>query len=211
LGILTFVVANGFPGKIRSYSSINKESSMKRKSFIAAVCIALVALLNVYQTVFAHEEITVGDYSIEVGWLQEPPFAGQMNGITIDVTHTNAGTVQPVEDISSLTVTLSYGGQEKSLEFEPVGEEAPGEFVASVIPTIPGEYEVIFGGTLGETAVDAQTHVQEVQPADVLAFPSVDQAPSSGDGSGWLVWLSLLIGLIGVGLGAAAFRKASMR
>jgi hypothetical protein len=211
LGILTFVVENGFPGKIRSYSSINKESPMQRKSLIAAVCIAFLALLNLYQTVFAHEEITIGDYSIEVGWLHEPPFAGQMNGITVDVTQTSAGTVQPVEDVSSLTVTLSYGGQEKRLEFEPVGEEAPGAFVSSVLPTIPGEYEVIFGGTLGETTVNAETHVQEVQPADALAFPSVDQAPSSGDGSSWLVWLSLLIGLIGVVLGAAALRKASMR
>lgn len=188
-----------------------KEEPMKPRSLLLVSLLVCAALLRNSQVALAHESITVGDYEIVVGWLNEPPFAGQMNGITVDVTRTSAGTVQPVEDISSLAVTLSYGGQEKRLEFEPVGEDTPGEFVSAVLPTIPGEYEVIFGGTLGDTAVDAQTHVHEVQPADVLAFPSVDQAGSSDEGSNWLVWLSLLIGLIGVGLGVAGLRKASMR
>jgi hypothetical protein len=184
---------------------------MKPKSLFIALLLVCAALLQNSQAVLAHETITVGDYEIEVGWLNEPPIAGQMNSIVIDVTNTGIGTHQPVEDVSSLTLTLSYGGQEKALALEPLGEETPGQFAAAILPTVPGEYEVIFGGTLGGHTVDAETHVEEVQPADVMAFPSVDSATSSGSDANWLVWLSLLIGLIGVGLGITALRKGSMR
>lgn len=146
----------------------------------------------------------MGDYTLEVGWLSEPPIVGQQNAIVVNVSTTS--DEQPVEDVSSLTVAISYGGESKTLTLQPLGEDTPGQFVAPVLPTLPGEYEVIFGGTLGETAVDAETHVEEVEPADTLQFPSIESAGQSA-GADWLVWLSILIGLIGVGLGVTALRK----
>lgn len=184
---------------------------MKPKSLFITLLLACAALLQNSQVVLAHETITVGNYEIEVGWLNEPPIAGQLNAIVINMTNTGSGTHQPVEDVSSLTVTLSYGGQQKALAFEPLGEDTPGQFAAAILPTVPGEYEVIFGGILDGNTVDAETHVEEVQPANVLAFPSANSATSSGSDASWLVWLSLLIGLIGVGLGIAALRKGSKR
>jgi hypothetical protein len=130
------------------------------------------------------------------------------------VSNTSSGEEQPVEDISSLTVTVSYGGQSKELSFEPVGEDAPGEFQAVLLPTIPGQYTVVFGGQLGVTAVDAHVEPEEVAQADSIQFPVSYPVPQSTDtvgaGTGataWLVWLSLLVGLIGVGLGVTALRK----
>ena len=140
-----------------------------------------------------------------------PTSVPQLNAIVLYVINTAGGTEMPMENISSLTVTLSYGGQEKLLEFEPLGVDTPGEFSAPILPAIAGEYEVIFGGTLGGLQVDAETHMDEVQPADVLAFPSVDAAQTSNAEASWLVWLSIAIGLVGVGLGALAIRKASTR
>jgi len=183
---------------------------MKKKLFITACLTVLVTFFVRYQIVSAHETITVGPYEIEVGWLTEPPIAGQQNAIVVNVSDTRSGEAQPVEDISSLTVTVSYGGQNKTLTLQPLGEDTPGRFVAPILPTTRGEYEILLGGSLGDTAVDAETHVEEVEPADTLAFPSVDAAAQSGKAD-WLVWLSILIGLIGVGLGVTALRKASMR
>ena len=182
---------------------------MNKKSYLFACVLALLALSTRYQTVFAHETITVGDYEIEVGWLNEPPIVGEKNGIVLNVTDTGGGGQQPVEDVSSLTVFISYGGQRKVLVLQPLGEDTPGQFVAPILPTVPGEYEVIFSGSLGDTAVDAETHVEEVQPIETLAFPSVDSAQQAA-GTQWLVWLSILIGLIGVGIAVTALRKASM-
>ena len=181
---------------------------MNKKIILSACLFVLIALLTGTQTVSAHETITAGDYEIEIGWLNEPPIVGEKNAIVLNVSDTSGG--QSVEDISSLTVILSYGNQRKPLTFHPLGEDTPGQFMAPILPTVPGEYEVIVSGSLGDTAVDAQTHVEEVQPIDTLAFPSVDSATQPA-GTDWLVWLSILIGLIGVGLGVMALRKASLR
>src|SRR5262245_24050589 len=120
---------------------------MNKKSFTIASLIALVALLLNVQLVLAHESVTVGDYEIEVGWANEPPVAGQVNGIAVNVTNTSSN--EPVEDVSSLTITISYGGQSKELSLEPLGEDTPGQFRAALLPTIPGKYTVTFGGQLG--------------------------------------------------------------
>jgi hypothetical protein len=181
---------------------------MNKRSVLSACLLSLMLLLSSVHTVLAHETITVGDYEIEVSWLSEPPIVGEKNAIVLHITET--GSAVPVEDVSSLTVTLSYGGQRKMLVLQPLGEETPGQFMSPILPTVPGEYEVIFGGILGDTAVEAETHMDEVQPIDVLAFPAVDVA-RQGAATDWLIWLSILVGLVGVGLGVTALGRASRR
>ena len=183
---------------------------MNKKLFIQACLLAMIALLTSYQTVLAHEHITVGDYELEIGWVEEPPIVGQQNAILVIVSNTSGGEAQPVEDVSSLVVTISYGGQSKTLTLQPLGEDTPGQFVAPILPTVPGQYTVTLGGTLGNTAVEAEVEPEEVEPADTLQFPSVEsseQSASSGR-SDWLIYMSLLIGLIALGLGVIALRKA---
>ena len=175
---------------------------------------AFLAVLFNTRLALAHEGITVGDYEIVVGWGTEPPIAGQMNAIEIHVSDTSSGTEQPVEDVSSLTLTVSYGGQEKTLALEPVAEDSPGQFMAPILPMVAGEYTVVFGGTLGDTAVDAETHVEEVQPADTLAFPIVDseQPETTNFGmTGWLAVAGLVSGLAGLILSLFNMRKVADR
>lgn len=183
---------------------------MKTKYVLPSCLIVLMVIMLNVQPVFAHETITAGNYEIEVGWLTEPPIVGEKNAIALNVSDTSGGGEKPVEDISSLTVAVSYGGQSKVLTFQPLGAETPGQFIAPILPTIPGEYELIFSGSLGDTVVDAKTTVEEVQPIDTLAFPIADSARQTAWDE-WLLWLSILIGLIGVGIGVTALRKASMR
>jgi hypothetical protein len=181
---------------------------MNKKLFIGAGLLAIVALVLNFQLAFAHESITIGDYTVEVGWLSEPPIVGQQNGIVVNVSKTS--DAQPVEDVSSLTVTVSYGGQEKALTLQPLGEDTPGQFVAPVLPTVPGKYTVKLGGTLGDTAVNTEVEPEEVEPADTLQFPSAASAQQSTDLGvlNWLIYISLLIGLIALILGVMALRKS---
>jgi hypothetical protein len=180
---------------------------MHKTSFIIACLMALLALLISHQTALAHETITVGDYEIEVGWVNEPPVAGQQNAIAINVTNTSSA--EPVEDVSSLTVTISYGDQSKELTLEPLGEDTPGQFQAAILPTIPGQYTVTLGGQLGETAVDAHAEPEEVAPADTIQFPAAESAGQSANAgaAAWLTWLAVLLGLVGIGLGVTALQK----
>ena len=180
-----------------------------KKRFVVACLAVLIVVLSSYTIVFAHESITVGDYTIEIGWVNEPPIVGQQNAIVVNVSTTKDN--QPVEDVSGLTVTVSYGGQNKTLTLQPLGEDTPGQFVAPILPTIPGQYTVNLGGKLGNTDVKADVQPEEVQSADVLQFPSVaasDQSANTGR-MNWLIYISLLIGLVALVLGVMALRKSS--
>ena len=177
----------------------------------AAGLISLIALVLSFQLVLAHESITVGDYEIEIGWVNEPVIAGQMNGFEISVSNTSSGEAQPVEDISELVVTVSYGGQNKELTLEPLGEDAPGQYEAALLPTVAGQYTIIFNGQLGDTPIDAHVEPEEVSLADTIQFPSLESSDQSANAgvTNWLIYLSLLIGLIALGLGVSALRKTS--
>ena len=180
---------------------------MKKITVWLAGLLAFIGLTLNFQLVLAHEEITVGDYTLEVGWLSEPPVVGQQNAIVVNIRASSND--QPVEDVTGLTVTISYGGQDKILTLQPLGEDTPGQFVAPLIPTIPGLYTLKLGGTLGETAVNAEAEPEEVNNADTLQFPIASAAGDSttpGE-TGWLVYLSLFIGLLALVVGAMALRK----
>jgi hypothetical protein len=187
---------------------------LTKKLFITACLLAIAALVLNIQPVLAHESITVGEYTIEVGWLREPPIVEQQNAIVVNVS---MGDEQPVEDVSALTVTISYGGQSKTLTLQPLGEDTPGQFVAPILPTIPGQYTLTFGGKLGDTDVNnVEVEPEEVATADTLQFPSeasgasavsTQQDPDLGM-MNWLIYFSVLIGLIALVLAVMALRKA---
>jgi hypothetical protein len=182
---------------------------MNKKMFGAAGLVALIASALSFQLAFAHESVTVGDYEIEIGWVDEPPIVGQQNAILVNVSNTSSGEAQPVEDVSSLTVTVSYGGQSKTLTLQPQGEDTPGQFMAPILPTVPGQYTVTLGGKLGDTDVSAEVEPEEVETADTLQFPNVESAQQGADLGlmNWLIYISLLIGLIALVLGVMALRK----
>jgi len=181
---------------------------MNKTTFIHAGLITLIALLLNFQLALAHESVTVGDYEIVYGWVNEPPVAGQLNGVEIFVTNTTNNEPAEEDAIQSLTVNLTYGGESKTLTLEP-GFEEPGAFRATVLPTIPGLYSIRFGGTLGETAVDTEVELEEVQPPDAVQFPASYPAPESRNAgaTAWLTWLAILLGLVGIGMGLTALRK----
>lgn len=182
---------------------------MNKKKLWMAGLISFVLLIFNFQLALAHETITVGDYEIEIGWVNEPPVSGQQNAIAVNVTNTSSA--EPVEDVSSLTVSVSYGDQIKELTLEPLGEDTPGQFAAPILPTIAGRYTITLGGKLGVTDVDAEVDPEEVQPADTIQFPSVQLQPTpqsaSTEPGEWVAWLATLLGLIGIGLGVIALRK----
>ena len=186
---------------------------MNKKFYISACLIAIFAILLSHQRALAHESITVGNYEIVYGWVNEPPVAGQLNGVEIFVNDTSSGTEQPVEAqiIDSLVVELSYGGESKTLTLEPVFD-TPGAFDATILPTIAGLYALKFSGTVGDTPVDTEVELEEVQPEDAVQFPGGASTESAQQNaavatSEWLTWLAVLLGLVGIGLGVAALRK----
>jgi hypothetical protein len=176
---------------------------MHKMMLLSSAWLALIASTASFQPAFAHETVTVGDYEIEVGWVDEPAIVGQQNAIVVNVS-TGA---EPVEQVSDLVVNVSYGGETKTLTLQPLGEGTPGQFVAPVLPTRAGQYTVELRGKLGDTDVNVDVQPEEVEAADVLQFPKDSAATGSLGLTGWLAVLGLLAGLGGLALGLAAIRK----
>jgi hypothetical protein len=182
---------------------------MRRKRWMLALVLVGAGLVAANQPALAHTSIKVGDYAIEVGWLDEPAVVGERNGIVLMVSNT-ASPDSPV-DISGLRVAASYGGEIKDLMLQPASEESVNEYVAPILPTVEGLYTVQLRGQLGNTEIDEDVQPEEVAAADSLAFPSAGSAgpaPQS-PATGTIVGAAgLAVGLIALALSILALRKS---
>ena len=141
------------------------------RTMIAAVLLALAAPF----VALAHTSINIGPYTLEVGWVDEPPIVGLKNAVFISIT--NKDTNQPVEGVSTLEVTISTGGKDRQLEVRPLSEDHPGQYAADFIPTRRGTYTVKLSGKIETTDVNTSADIEEVADASSLEFPEAQVDP----------------------------------
>jgi hypothetical protein len=184
----------------------------KRSSIIKVIVVLslLVGILLIATLVSAHEMITVGDYSVEYGWLNEPAVVGQPNAVVINITSNISSTAEI--DTSALVIRVVFGPQSKDLALQPLGENTPGQYVAPMTPMLPGVYTVHLGGNIGTTSFNTDVQPEEVKTADVVQFPAVDPpAAASTSGTlglaGWLGIAGIVLGAFGTVLGLISFSR----
>jgi hypothetical protein len=174
-------------------------------------------------TASAHTTIIVGKYAVEIGWVNEPPVAGQPNDVVVNVAGapgegaTPAAGPAPTQispasiDVSGLVVTVEYGGQSKQLTLQPLGEDTPGQYIASMTPTRAGIYTIHLSGKVGDTAIDNDVQPEEVQTPDIVQFPRLNSGQSNSSGglslAGWLGLGGLVLGAIGAVSGLVALTR----
>lgn len=146
-----------------------------------------VALLGVAVTLFvvpgavlAHEEREVGEYTVEVGFLNEPVYSGEQNGLFLMVVRGE----EPLEGLEeSLEATASHGDQTRDLELVPIFGE-PGAYESVFFPTAAGPYTFRIFGEIDGQALDEEftsgpDTFSEVQDVTGGQFPV--QFPATGD------------------------------
>jgi len=182
---------------------------MHKKLLPAAALLALAGLLLGFGTALAHTSVHAGKYDIEVGWMDEPPVIGQRNAVVVNVSDT--GAADAAVDVSKLLVNVSYGGQTKPLTLQPLSEDTTNQYIAPILPMIPGLYTIQLRGQIGDgTDVNLDVQPEEVVAADALAFPSAPAASQTQTGPGLTTWLAggaLLVALIALVLSLVALRK----
>lgn len=141
---------------------------------LGAAALAAVALLGSVGLASAHEHRDVGDYTLVVGFLQEPTIEGEPNGLSLTVTqHAAAGAATPAASpaagaegdddavagapvtglANTLKAEVTFGSQTMPLTLEPVfGKD--GAYQATFIPTAVGTYSFHIFGTINGTNVD---------------------------------------------------------
>lgn len=144
---------------------------------------SLLATLALAPAVSAHAGSEVGEYLVEVGWLNEPTFVGQPNAVQVTITHHADET--PVTDLGpdDLKVVVSTSDQQSaSLSFDPAfdaaeGEGPLGQYDAAIVPTTPGDYTFHITGSIHGTAVDLTVSsgdetFNSVESSAELQFPA---------------------------------------
>ncbi len=145
--------------------------------FAGALALAVIASLALASPALAHERRQVGPYTFVVGFLNEPAFTGQLNGVSLSVTET--ATNKPVEGLQdTLQVELTAAGQSRTFKLRSRFGQ-PGAYTADFVPTRTGTYVFRFFGKIADRTVDERfesgpNRFHEPEPIDEARFPSGD-------------------------------------
>lgn len=169
------------PGILNNYMTKSKQF------LVTAILLSLVATI-VFVSPFginpaeAHITKVFGNYLVEIGWDDEPSYAGLVNGAQVTIKKGSGDTAQPVINaLKDLQISVKYGTMTKPLDFLP-SSTVDGQYHAVLIPTRVGTYSLVFAGTVEGQAINAEILLDDVASVDSLNFP-----PSSGSSSSDIV------------------------
>lgn len=140
-----------------------------------------VTFVIIPQTSFAHISKTFGNTTIEVGWLSEPPLAGDLNSITLQVNKEASGEQTPVANaLANLTLSVKSGTITKVLDFQP-SPTTDGGYEGMVLPTRVGPYSLVVQGDVKGQKVDGDFKIEDVESKSIFSFPdsSIDTASTN--------------------------------
>lgn len=129
---------------------------------------------------YAHTEINIEDYVVDIGWGDEPPVVGFRNFIVIEVLQEKDGERVGVPDaFQDVQVFARSGGASKELDI--IEDSEPGVYHANIIPTKVGTIAIKLRGDIAGTVVDVQVPVEDVEGTAVLDFPPTTGSSSDQD------------------------------
>ena len=139
---------------------------------------SLLLISGTFSTAFAHTVDSVGEYRLEIGWMNEPVVSGETNGIELLVSH-----LEPGLELKQQKFDDGVSGLEKSLKLELLFKEEkiilslspdhniPGKYYAFVNPTVSGFYQVNVLGNIEETPISLSMHPPKVDERSYIEFP----------------------------------------
>ena len=127
---------------------------------------------------YGHTVDSVGEYRVEIGWMNEPVVSGETNAIEFYVSPLKHGvelTDQKFEDgISGLKkaikIQLVYKENNITLPLSP-DHNIPGKYYAFVNPTVSGFYQANVIGTIEDTPISLSMHPPKVDERSYIEFP----------------------------------------
>ncbi len=199
----------------------SKHSSSRRA--LIAVGAALIGLLLASGIASAHEKRSVGQYTLFVGFLNEPAIVEQPNAVDLLVRQGATEDATPVTGLNSLKADVKFGNQSTTVTLEE-RDGSPGEYIGSFIPTAEGPYTFRIYGSINGTNVDEsftsgpQTF-SEVESNSTLQFPSkvpavasvaqtASNASDTADTARTLGIIGIIVGALGLIAGAGGLMMA---
>lgn len=125
---------------------------------------ALIAVLLVGSVAVAHQSIEVADgaYRVVVGYLVNPAYTGQMNGIDLAIRNADNEPQMGLER-SILAWVIAPDGTEVQLTLR-ANSAKEGWYTGNFIPTVAGNYTFRVTGFIGE--IEFSEHFDEPAHSD---------------------------------------------
>ena len=127
---------------------------------------------------YAHTVDSVGDYRLEIGWMNEPVVSGETNGIELYVSPYDASI--PLDEQKfhdgiiglekTLKMELVYQQDKITLKLQP-DHNINGKYYAFVDPTVAGFYQANILGDIQGTTVSLSMHPPKVDEREYIEFP----------------------------------------
>lgn len=133
---------------------------------------------NLVGVVHAHTVDSIGEYRIEIGWMNEPVVSGETNGIELYINPLEMGIPVEKQEFKngvvglekSLKVQLVFKDEKITLGLD-ADHDIPGKYYAYVNPTVAGFYQANILGNIGETSVSLSMHPPKVDERSYIEFP----------------------------------------
>ena len=127
---------------------------------------------------YGHTVDSVGEYRVEIGWMNEPVVSGETNAIEFYVSPLEPGLEledqvfqNGVLDLKkTVKIKLIYKDQSITLPLSP-DHNIPGKYHAFVNPTVSGFYQANILGTIEDTTISLSMHPPKVAERSYIEFP----------------------------------------
>ena len=134
---------------------------------------------------YGHTVDAVGEYRVEIGWMNEPVVSGETNGIEFYVSPLIPcpDIPEPIKCAESQPFQNGIEGLKKTVKMELIYKDEsitlplspdhniPGKYYAFVNPTISGFYQANMLGTIVDTPISLSMHPPKVAERGYIEFP----------------------------------------
>ena len=148
--------------------------------------LSLLLIPSLGGIVYAHTVDAVGEYRIEIGWMNEPVMSGDTNGLELYVSPLVAcpDISIPLECANSQEFQNGIEGLRKLLKIQFVYDKTqtitlplvvdhniPGKYYAFITPTVSGYFQANLVGKILETPVNLSMHPPPIAERSYIEFP----------------------------------------
>jgi len=135
---------------------------------------------------YGHTVDAVGEYRIEIGWMNEPVMSGETNGLELYVSPLEScpDISIPLECANSQEFKNGIEGLKKLLKIQFVYDKTetitlplaadhdiPGKYYAFITPTVSGYFQANLIGKILETPVNLSMHPPPIAERSYIEFP----------------------------------------
>ncbi len=144
-------------------------------SFLMLLMVIIPSLAGI---AYGHTVDSVGEYRVEIGWMNEPVVSGETNAIEFYVS-----PLEPNLELEDQVFENGISGLKKTVKIQLIYKDeniilplSPdhnilGKYYAFINPTISGFYQANILGTIEDTPISLSMHPPKVAERSYIEFP----------------------------------------